>query len=85
MSGRVKVAAKILLAWFALPTVQLAALGAAATQERSLAQSTVSPLGALGEPVVMVLLGLLLATVGILARRSSEKRVALKSPQSRDV
>ena len=85
MSRRVKVGAMLLVAWFAIAPVQLAALDTAATPERPLAQSNVSPLGTLAEPVVLLLLGLILSSIGILARRSSEKRLALKTPASRDI
>ena len=43
----------------------------------------VARFGALTEPVVLLLLGLLLATAGLLARRSSEKRAALKASSPR--
>ena len=80
MSGRIKVGAMLLVAWFAIATVQLAALDGAATPEPPLPQSTVSPLGALGEPAVLLLLGALLATVGILVRRSSSSHARAANP-----
>ena len=84
MSSRIKVSA-MLLAGSAIAPVQLAALSTGAAPEAPLAQSAVGPFGAISEPVVLLLLGLILATVGVLARRSPEKRGALKSPHSRDV
>jgi hypothetical protein len=70
----------LLLSWFALAPARLAALNAAPAP--SVAQSDGTPLGTLAEPVVLLLLGLLLAAVGILVRRASAKRVVHKSRRS---
>lgn len=84
MSHRFTVTTMVLLSWFAVAPGQLTALNTD-IQAIPIAQSNVTPVSALAEPVVLLLLGLLLATVGILARRSSEKRLVLKSRASRDV
>jgi hypothetical protein len=71
----------LLLSWFALAPARSAALNTD-TPAPSVAQSDGTPFGTLAEPVVLLLLGLLLAAVGILVRRASEKRVVLKSGRS---
>jgi hypothetical protein len=83
MSRRFKVGAVLLLSWFALAPARLAALNTG-TPAPSVAQSDGTPLGTLAEPVVLLLLGLLLAAVGIFVRRASEKRVhkSQRSPSS---
>jgi hypothetical protein len=74
------------VAGLAIVPVELAALTTGAPSDGPIDQSTVSSFSRLGEPLVLLLLGLILATVSILlARRSSEKRLLFKSRTSRDV
>ena len=84
MPRRFKVGAMLLLSWVALAPDPLAALNTD-IPVIPIDQSNVSPSSAVAEPVVLLLFGLILATVGILVRRSSEKRLVLKSRASRDL
>jgi hypothetical protein len=74
----------LLFSWLGVAPDRVAALNSD-MPVLPIAQPDASPVSALAEPVVLLLLGLLLATVGILARRSSEKRLVLKSRASRDL
>lgn len=81
MSRRLTVSAMLLLSWLAAAPSRLTAQSTEISA-MPISQSDVTPGSPLAEPVVLLLLGLLLATVGILARRGAEKRMVLKSRRS---
>ena len=84
MSRRLTLRAMLLLSWLAAVPSRLSAQSTEIST-MPIAQSDATTGSPLAEPVVLLLLGLLLATVGILVRRSSEKRLLIKSRASRDV